>query len=140
LDASISRSQEVSASRRASIAEKIAREVVKADSTILSLLVLDQREGSRVLAVARSPGLPPSGRASPELVERLGIAATVVWGAAEGAAKLMGRREFIVGAFKEQLVLLVDLREYEMLMAVRLARSSNAEHVYDKIAALLGLS
>lgn len=64
----------------------------------------------------------------------------VVWGAAEGAAKLMGKREFIVGAFKEQLVLLVDLPEYEMLLAIRLARSSNAEHVFVRIAGLLGIT
>jgi hypothetical protein len=140
LDSAVARSQEVSASRRVSIAEKIAKDVVHADSTILSLLILDQGEGSRVLAVARSPSLPPSSRASPELVERFAIAATVVWGAAQGASELMGRREFIVGAFKDQLVLLVDLRGYEMLLAVRLVRSSNAEHVYAKIAALLGMS
>lgn len=136
----MSKSQEVSASRRVSIAEKIAGDVVKVDPTILSLLVLDRRESSRVLAVARSPSLPPESHASPELVQRFGIAAMVVWGAAEGAAKLMGKREFIVGAFKEQLVLLVDLPEYEMLLAVRLARSSNAEHVFVKIAALLGIA
>ncbi len=136
----MSKSQEVSASRRVSIAEKIAGDVVKVDPTILSLLVLDRRESSRVLAVARSPSLPPESHASPELVQRFGIAAMVVWGAAEGAAELMGKREFIVGAFKEQLVLLVDLPEYEMLLAVRLARSSNAEHVFVKIAALLGIA
>jgi len=136
----MSKSQEVSASRRVSIAEKIAGDVAKVDPTILSLLVLDRRESSRVLAVARSPSLPPESHASPELVQRFGIAAMVVWGAAEGAAKLMGKREFIVGAFKEQLVLLVDLPEYEMLLAVRLARSSNAEHVFVKIAALLGIT
>jgi len=136
----MSKSQEVSASRRVSIAEKIAGDVAKVDPKILSLLVLDRRESSRVLAVARSPSLPPESHASPELVQRFGIAAMVVWGAAEGAAKLMGKREFIVGAFKEQLVLLVDLPEYEMLLAVRLARSSNAEHVFVKIAALLGIT
>jgi len=140
LDASISKSQEVPASRRASIAEKLAGDVVRADPTILSMLVLDHRESSRVLAVARSPSLPPESHASPELVQRFGIAAMVVWGAAEGAAKLMGKREFIVGAFRDQLVLLVDLPEYEMLLAIRLARSSNAEHVFSRIAALLGIT
>jgi len=140
LSAPISKTQETSASKRASVAEKIAQEVVRADPTVLSLLVLDNRDSSRVLAVARSPALPPESRASPELVQRFAIAAMVVWGAAENAAKLMGRREFIVGAFKEQLVLLVGLPEYEMLLAVRLARSSNAEHVFDKIAALLGIA
>jgi hypothetical protein len=138
LSAPVSKSQETSASKRASIAEKVAQEVVKADPTVLSLLVLDHQD-SHVLAVARSPALPPESRASPELVHRFAIAAMVVWGAAEGAAKLMGRRQFIVGAFKEQLVLLVGLPEYEMLLAVRLARSSNAEHVFVKIAALLGI-
>jgi len=122
------------------VANKIARDVVGADPSILSMIVLDHRGSSRVIAVARSANLPPESHASPALVERFGIAAMVVWGAAEGASQLMGRREFIIGAFKDQLVLLVDLREYEMLLAIRLNRSANAEHVYAKVANLLGLS
>ncbi|MGH9919434.1 MAG: hypothetical protein ACRD6W_11290 [Nitrososphaerales archaeon] len=120
------------------MAEKIARDVVNADPTIFGLLILDRRHGYDVLAVARSPTLPPEAHASPALVKKFAIAATVVWGAAEQAAQLMGGREFIVGAFKEQMVLLVDLREYDMLLAMRLARSSNAEHLYLKIVDLLG--
>lgn len=121
-------------------AEKIARDIVNADPTILSLMVLDHLDGRRVLAVARSANLPPESHASPALVQKLAIAAVVVWGAAEGAAQLMGKREFIIGAFKEQMVLLIDLREYDMLLAIRLNRSSNAEHLFVKIAGLLGLS
>jgi hypothetical protein len=140
LDASISKNQEITSSKRLAIAEKIARDVVNADPTILSLIVLDQLDGSRVLTVARSSNLPPEKHASPEIVQRLAIAAVVVWGAAEGAAKLMGRREFIVGAFKEQMVLLIELSERGMLLAIRLNRSSNAEHLFAKIAGLLGVS
>jgi hypothetical protein len=125
--------------RRVRVAEKIGQDVVGCDPTIYGLLVLDRREGNSVLAVARSPSLPPEARASPELVERFAIAAVVVWGAAENATQLMGRREFIVGAFRQQLVLLVELQEYEMLLAMRLDRSSNAEHVYAKLARLLGI-
>jgi len=125
---------------REAVANKIAHDVVGADPAIMSLIVLDHRGSTRVIAVARSANLPSDSRASPALVERFGIAATVVWGAAEGAAQLMGRREFIIGAFKDQLVLLVGLREYEMLLAMRLNRSANAEHVYAKVANLLGLS
>lgn len=121
------------------IAQKIARDVIGADASILSLLILDVREGVKVLALARSPNLPPSEHASPEMVEKFAVAAVVVWGASRQAAELMGRREFVVGAFSEQLVLLADLTEYEMLLAVRLRRSSNAEHVHAKIASMLGL-
>lgn len=140
MGASLSNKSETPDSKRTTVADKIARDVVGADPAILSMIVLDHRGSSRVIAVARSANLPPESRASPALVERFGIAAMVVWGAAEGASQLMGRREFIIGAFKEQLVLLVDLREYEMLLAIRLNRSANAEHVYAKIASLLGLS
>ena len=140
MGASLSNKSETPDSKRTTVANKIARDVVGADPAILSMIVLDHRGSSRVIAVARSANLPPESRASPALVERFGIAAMVVWGAAEGASQLMGRREFIIGAFKEQLVLLVDLREYEMLLAMRLNRSANAEHVYAKIASLLGLS
>ncbi len=137
---SVSNGNEALDPRRAAVADKIARDVIRADPAILSMLVLDHHGISRVLAVARSPHLPPESHASPELVEKFGIAAMVVWGAADGASRLMGRREFIIGAFKEQMVLLVDLREYEMLLAIRLNRSANAEHVHAKIASLLGLS
>lgn len=122
------------------MAGRIAQDVVNCDSAILSLLVLDLKDGSQVLAVARSARLPREEHASPLLVRKFGIAAAVVWGAAENAALLLGRREFIIGAFKEQMVLLVSLREYDMLLAIRLSRSSNAEHIYGKIASLLGIA
>jgi len=35
---------------------------------------------------------------------------------------------------------LIDVREYEMLLAIRLNRSSNAEHLFAKIASLLGMT
>jgi len=121
------------------VAGRIAQDVVSCDSAILSLLVLDLEDGSEVLAVARSARLPREEYATPLLVRKFGIAAAVVWGAAESAAQLLGRREFIIGAFREQLVLMIGLREYDMLLAVRLSRSSNAEHIYAKIASLLGI-
>ena len=139
LGAAISNSREVSDSKRAAVAEKIARDVVDSDPAILGMLVLDLHEKGRVLAVARSASLPPERQVSPALVERFAIAANVVWGAAETAAQVLGRREFIVGAFKEQLVLLVELREYEMLLGFRLSRSSNAEHIFAGVASLLGI-
>ena len=124
---------------RARMAEKVAAEVVKADAAIMSLMVLDVGDGGKVLAVARSPTMAPHEHATPAMVQKFAIAAVVVWGAARQAAELMGRREFIVGAFSEQLVLLADLKEFDMLLAIRLNRSSNAEHVYSKVASLLGL-
>ena len=130
---------QVSDPERVMMAEKVARDVVNADPTILGLLVLDRKHGYDALTVARSPSLPPEDYASPALVEKFAIAATVVWGASEQAAQLMGRQEFIVGAFKGQMVLLIDLKEYDMLLAMRLTRSSNAEHLYLKIADLLGI-
>jgi hypothetical protein len=139
LDVSTSSNQGVSTQKKAAIAEKIAHGVVNSDPSILSMIVLDQKEGNQILAVARSAGLPPEKHASAELVKKFAIAATVVWGAAEIAAQLMGRREFIIGAFKDQLVLLISLQEYQMLLGIRLTRSSNAEHIHAKIAALLGI-
>jgi hypothetical protein len=132
-------SRGASSARRGSVAEKVARDIVGCDASILSLMVLDEANGSHVLAVARSQVLPPEEYADADLVKRFAIAAMVVWGAAEQAARLMGGREFIVGAFENQLVLLVHLREYRMLAAMRLSGSSNAEHVYAKVARLLGL-
>ena len=125
-------------SKRTTLAEKIAKDVVNADPSILSLIVLDQMDGSKILAVARSPGLPEESHANPALVHKFGIAASIVWGAAENASSLMGRREYVIGAFKEQMVLLIGVQEYGMLLALRLARSTNAEHLYGKIASLLG--
>ena len=140
MDVSASSRQSLSLQKRAATAEKMAQSVVNCDPSILSMLVLDQRDGYEILAVARSESLPPEKHVSLELVKRFGIAAAVVWGAAETAAQLMGRREFIIGAFKDQIVLLVGLREYQMLLAIRLNRSSNAEHIYSKVAGLLGLA
>lgn len=124
-------------SRTTIIAERIANDIVKCDPSILGLIVIDSGDSSRILAVARSPGLPAEQQSSPELIRRFAIASTVVWGAAESGSQMMGQREFIVGAFRDQLVLLIGLGQYNMLVAIRLSRSSNAEHVYAKIAQFL---
>jgi len=140
LGSSVPASQGVSAQRRKTVAGKIADSVANCDPSILSLVVVDQRDGHEVLAIARSKNLPPEKHATPDLVIKFGIAATVVWGAAETASQLLGRREFVIGAFSDQSVLLVGLQEFQMLLAIRLTRSSNAEHIYSKIATLLGTS
>ncbi|HUI00744.1 MAG TPA: hypothetical protein VLX56_03850 [Nitrososphaerales archaeon] len=124
---------------RASVARRIARDVVRCDPAILGLLIMDKDDGSKILAVERSPSLPDEERATEEQVKRFGIAAMVVWGAADNASQLMGRKEFVVGAFKQQMVLIAGLQEYGLLLAARLTRSANAEHVYSKVASFLGM-
>lgn len=138
MDASAEGSLGAPVSKKASVAQRVAGDVVKCDPTILSLLVMDDADASQILAVARSRSLPREEYAGPEMVKKFAVAAMVVWGAAEQASRLMGARQFMIGAFENQLVLLVNLREYRMLLAIRLNRSSNAEHVYEKISRLLG--
>ena len=118
MDASTSNRQSFSAEEKASIARRVAKDVVASDQAIMSMLILDLEDKGQVLAVARSSNLPLEEYASPDLVHRFAIAAMVVWGAAESASQLMGRREFIVGAFEKQMVLLVGWREYGMLEQV----------------------
>ena len=60
--------------------------------------------------------------------------AKVITGMAANAEPLMGRLEFIVGEFKNHKVVFMNLPEYEMTLALRMARSSNGEYLCKKIA------
>jgi hypothetical protein len=120
------------------LAEKIARDAVRSDPSILSTLVLDDK-GSP-LAVVRSSNLPAEDYLSERVLEKFGMVVTVFWAAAEGPEQAIGRREFIIGAYREQMILITSLNEYKMLLALRLNRSASVEHVYMKLANLLGLS
>lgn len=120
---------------QASIARRLAEEVVNCDSSILSLIVVDSL--GRVLHIARSERLLSEERVDPETVRMFGTIAKAIVGAANNAAPVMGATESIVGVFKRQKVLLVNLQEYNMLLALRLARSANAEYVCDKIEDML---
>jgi len=117
------------------LAQRIAKDLVDCDTSILSLIAVDPL--GRVLHVSRSARLPDSEQVNPELVQRLGTVARLIVGAANNAAQVMGKTEAVVGIFKNQKVLLINLQEYNLLLALRLARSANAEYVCDKIGDLL---
>ncbi len=117
------------------LARRLAKDVVDCDPSILSLIVVDSL--GRVLHVSRSARLPESERVDPALVQVFGTIAKTIVGAANKAAQVMGATEAIVGIFKNQKVLLVNLQEYNLLLALRVSRSANAEYVCDKIGDLL---
>jgi hypothetical protein len=94
-------------------------------------------EIGRVLHVSRSARLSGSEHADSELVKVLGTLAKMTIGAASRAAQVMGGTEAVIGVFKNQKVLLVNLQEYNLLLALRLSRSANAEYVSEKIRDLL---
>jgi len=117
------------------VAQRLGKDLIDCDSAILSLIVVDPL--GRVLHVSRSARLPGSDQVSPELVQAFGTLAKVLVGAAEHAARVMGSTEAIVGIFKRQKVLLINLLEYNLLLALRLTRSANAEYISEKIGDLL---
>jgi hypothetical protein len=122
-------------SAQVAVAQRIAKDLVDSDPSILSLIVVDSL--GRVLHVSRSARLPDAEQVNPELVTVFGTLAKVIVGAANSAAPVMGGTEAIVGIFKKQKVLLINLQEYNLLLALRLSRSANAEYVRDQIEKLL---
>jgi hypothetical protein len=130
-----SRTEEELDSTQVALAQRLAKDLVDCDTSILSLIVVDSL--GRVLHVSRSSRLSDSEQVGPELVRVFGTLAKVIIGAATSAAQVMGGTEAIVGIFKKQKVLLINLQEYNMLLGLRLARSANAEYVGDKIGELL---
>jgi len=111
---------------------RLARVVVDIDKAILSLLILDKT--GAVLAMERSSRLDKSDYMDDKDVSRFGAMAKVIIGMAANAEPLMGRLEFIVGEFKNHKVVFMNLSEYEMTLALRMARSSNGEYLCKKIA------
>jgi hypothetical protein len=122
--------------QRQSIAKHLAIQVLDCDPSILSLMVLDRL--GQVLAVERSSRLPEEERVDEDVIPKLGVVAKLIVGAANNATEYMGRMQFLIGGFKHQTVLLINLQEYEVVVAMRLARSSSAEYIYNKIASVLG--
>ena len=129
------RTEEQVDSAQVAVARRLAKDLVDCDPSILSLIVVDSL--GRVLQVSRSARLPDSEQVNPELVRTFGTLAKVIVGAANSAAQVMGGTEAIVGIFKKQKVLLINLQEYNLLLALRLSRSASAEYVRDKVEELL---
>lgn len=119
-------------SKQRSEAERLATEVLHIDNAVLSLLVLDKF--GEVLAVSRSERLAKDDYMDERDIARFGAMAKVIIGMAANAEPLMGGMEFIVGAFKKHKVVFMNLPEYEMTLALRLARSAIGEYVCKKIS------
>jgi len=120
------------------LATRLANDIIDCDPSIPSLLILDNF--GKILSVKRSSRLDKAAHASPELVEKFGTIVMLILGATRNAVELMGGLEFIIGAFKNQKVLLINLQEYDLSLALRLSRSANAGYVYNKIAEMLAIS
>ncbi len=120
----------------AAIAKRLAKQVLECDPAVLSLMVLDKK--GQVLAVDRSVRLPEGEYIDDDALPKLAVVAKLIMGAAANVAEYTGRIQFLVGGFKNQKVLLIDLQEYDMVLAMRLARSANAEYVSNKIGETLG--
>jgi len=74
------------------------------------------------------------------MVENLGSIAALILGAARNTTEFKGGLELVMGVFKNQKVLLMNLQEYNLALALRLSRSANASYVYRKIVNTLGTS
>jgi hypothetical protein len=117
------------------VALRIAREVLDCDSSILSLLVTNVK--GEVLAVGRSGRLRSSDYLDDDILPKLGVVSKLIMGAADQESHLLGRMEFLIGAFKNQKIVLIDVPERGLSLALRMSRSSIAEYVCNKIAVIL---
>lgn len=117
--------------QRKALAERIAGAIIDCDPSILSLLVVSQDGG--VLAVGRSKRLDKGDYLEDGLVPKLGVLAKVIIGAADNEAGLFGDMEFLIGAFKKQKIVFIDLPEKRLTLALRMSRSVIAEYVCNKI-------
>jgi hypothetical protein len=117
------------------LAQKMSKHLIDCDPAILSFIVVD--ELGRVLHVARSTRLPIGEEVGAEQVKAFGTIAKIIIGSANQAAPMMGATELVIGVFKNQKVLLINLPEYGMLLGIRLARSASGEYVAERIRGLL---
>jgi len=121
--------------KKKALAETIAKEVLECDSSILSLLVVNSR--GEVLAVGRSERLAKSDYLDESILPKLGVVAKLITGAADQESALLGRMEFLIGAFKNQKIVLIDVPKHDLSLALRMSRSSIAEYVCNKIGVIL---
>jgi hypothetical protein len=115
---------------------RFAHEIVKCDPAVLSLIVVGRT--GEVLAVERSPRLDEPDYLGQETVKKLGLNARLMLEAAENASDVFGKTMFLVGAFKDNRVLLMNLPEYQVALALRLERSANVDYIHETIRDILG--
>lgn len=120
---------------QATVARRMAKEVVDLDPSILSLLVVNAR--GKVLAVGRAARLQSSHYLDDDLLPRFGVVSKLILGAANQESLPFGRMEFLIGAFENQKILLLDVPEQGLSLVVRMTRSSHAEYVSNKILDIL---
>ena len=113
------------------VAARIASAIIDCDPSILSLLVVSQ--GGEVLAVGRSKRLAKGDYLEDALVPKLGVLAKVIIGAADNEAGLFGDMEFLIGAFRKQKIVFIDLPERKLTLALRMSRSVIVEYVCNKM-------
>ena len=123
---------------RRALATRLMNEVLDCDPAILGLLVLGNV--GRLISVGRSSQLKESEYVSQMMVKNFGSIAALILSAARNATEFMGGLELVIGVFKNQKVLLMNLQEYNLALALRLSRSANANYVYRKIVNTFGTS
>ncbi len=127
--------RETEETARKQLAGRIAKAVVDCDPSILSLLVVDSR--GEVLAIGRSGRLARANYIDEDLLPKLGVLSKLILGAADQESGMLGGLEFLIGAFKNQKIVLIEAPDHKMSLALRMSRSSIAEYVCKKIADIL---
>jgi hypothetical protein len=112
----------------------LATRVLRADPRILRVIIIGP-EG-KFLASVDSPRFGGK-RASGDELERRSVAFSVSFGAAEGATKYFGVPQYLVFAFEGYKALLMRAPFDGGLINVRIPRTVNAEHVFNKVSANL---
>jgi len=113
------------------LARRVASEVLRCDTTIKGIVVVDQN--AKLLATATSEEKQSMAKINYDSLENFAALVKLFIEAAKTASIEFGGMQFIIGAFKGGNVLLMDLPEYRLALGVYLVRSANAETIYYKI-------
>jgi len=113
------------------LARRVASEVLRCDTTIKGIVVVDQN--AKLLATATSEEKQSMAKINYDSLENFAALVKLFIEAAKTASIEFGGMQFIIGAFKGGNVLLMDLPVYRLALGVYLVRSANAETIYYKI-------
>jgi|GEM_PF-819983 len=116
-------------------AASLAEKLLATDPTILRVLVLDKQ--GQEIAHVYSEAYPEKARLGTEAEKKFGNIDTLTLQMFEQAEKKYGTMNFILLAFRDAKVILIQNKKHGFYLALRILRSANAEYLCSKLEPII---
>jgi hypothetical protein len=114
---------------------RVVEQVAGCDPSVRGVVVLD--ELGQILAGWSAMPATTTDQLSTAMVSKMGIVAKIVMGAVGKETGVWGGLDFMVAAFQNDKLLLIDMHDQNRTLVLGIPRSTMADSVYEKVAKIL---